>query len=598
MIGKIKNLPDRPGVYQYFDDQGHLLYVGKAKSLQKRVKSYFRFTPRLGPNPALGPRIKKMISEAVSMDYIVVESEHDALILENSLIKQLKPKYNILLRDDKTYPYIYVDRSKPFPRFEITRKVLSGSAIDYFGPFSVGARDILDSLYELVPLVQKSSCLTGGSVCLFYQMKQCLGPCEGHITPEEYAKLVEEAEALIRHKRLLLNRLGKRMGTYAEQLRFEEAGKLRDRIERIERSETLSKIDLANTADYDIFSIAYNDKRAAIVRLFMRQGKVVSSAFDTLRINDAFDPDELYERTLLEFYGQERPPIVAPILVADDFATRKWVEESLGRTFGQKAHILVPQRGEKRKVIDIARLNAQELLTQRQTAVWESTAEALQQLFRLSRLPERIETFDNSHLAGEAPVGAMVVFDQGNFDKKSYRHYHLDAKDEYAQMRETLMRRIDSFETNPPPDLWVIDGGTTLLALARDLLDSAGVNLDVIAISKEKIDAKSHRAKGKAHDQLHTVAETFRLPPSDKRLQWIQRLRDEAHRFAITFHKKTRNKTAQQTQLLELKGISAAKVRKLLNHFGTFEAIYTADTPELADVLNLSDAKTIKGLCE
>ena len=162
MTDQIKNLPDSPGVYHYYDASGHLLYVGKAKSLKKRVKSYFRFTPSLGPNPTLGPRIRKMIAETVSLSYIVVESEHDALILENSLIKQLKPKYNILLRDDKTYPYIYIDRSKPFPRFEITRKVISGSKIDYFGPYSVGARDILDSVYELVPLVQKQSCLTGG----------------------------------------------------------------------------------------------------------------------------------------------------------------------------------------------------------------------------------------------------------------------------------------------------------------------------------------------------------------------------------------------------------------------------------------------------
>ena len=596
MIDTVKNLPDAPGIYQYFDAQGRLLYIGKAKSLRKRVKSYFRFSPTFGANPSLSPRIRKMIGETASLNYIVVDSEHDALILENSLIKQLKPKYNILLRDDKTYPYIYIDHGQTYPRFEITRKVVTGRKIGYFGPYSVGARDILDSVYELVPLAQKASCLRGGKVCLFYQMQQCSGPCEELITPEAYAELVEEATELIRNKKRLLKKLRERMALYAEQLRFEEAGKLRDRIDRIERSETLSNIDLANRDDYDIFAVASDDRQAAVVRLFMRQGKIVSSAFTLLRIDETFDRDELYERTLLEFYGHERPPIVAPILVGDDFESREWVEESLGQVFGKKAQILVPKRGEKRRVVDLARLNARELLGRKtqEKHGWEDTAEALRELCRLSRLPARIEIFDNSHLAGEAPVGAMVVFDEGRFDKKSYRHYHLDARDEYAQMRETLTRRIGSFETNPPPDLWIIDGGTTLLSLARDLLASAGVHLDVIAVSKEKIDAKSRRAKGRALDLLHTVDDTFRLPASDKRLQWVQRLRDEAHRFAITFHKKSREKQAQQTQLLRLHGISPAKVRKLLNHFGTFEAIYDASEEALKHVLGPADAQKIK----
>jgi len=596
MIEQIRNLPDRPGVYHYFDAQGHLLYVGKAKSLKKRVRSYFRFSPSLGPNPGLGPRIRKMIGETAALNYIVVESEHDALILENSLIKQLKPKYNILLRDDKTYPYIYIDRAAPYPRFEITRKVVTGSRIEYFGPYSVGARDILDSLYELVPLVQKQGCLAGGKVCLFYQMKQCLGPCEERVTPQAYAALVDEAKGLIDSKRRLLARLEEKMAFYAEALRFEEAAKLRDRIDRISRSEQLSKIDLANAADYDIFAVAHNEKHAAVVRLFMRRGKIVSSAFDTLRINAMFDRDELYERTLLEFYTHERPPVVAPILAADDFETREWVADALSKHLGKKVQILVPVRGEKRKVIDTARLNAEELLAKQRDARGQSTAEAVQTLCALTVFPERVEIFDNSHLAGTAPVGAMVVFDKGKFLKSAYRHYHLEHRDEYAQMREVLTRRIESFGKNPPPDLWVIDGGRTLLLLAADLLASAGVNLDVIALSKEKIDAKAHRAKGKAQDLIHTPEETLKLPATDPRLLWLQRLRDEAHRFAITFHKKQREKISQESNLLKLKGISEAKIRKLLNHYGTFEAVYNAPETELSELLNAADAKRIKNI--
>lgn len=593
MIEQIRNLPDSPGVYHYFDAQGHLLYVGKAKRLKHRVKSYFRFTPELGPNPSLGPRIKKMISETASMNYIVVQSEHDALILENSLIKQLKPKYNILLRDDKTYPYIYIDHATPYPRFEITRKIVLGSKIEYFGPYSVGARDILDSVYELVPLVQKRSCLAGGKVCLFFQMQQCLGPCEKRVSPQAYAALVTQAKTLIDSKKKLRAMLHEKMAFYAQQLRFEEAAKLRDRIGRIERSEQLSQIDLANAANYDIFAVTHNERLAAVARLFMRRGKIVSSTFDTLRINENFDRDELYERTLLEFYVQHRPPVIAPILLADDFETREWVEATLSEQFGKKAHILIPKRGDKRKMISLALLNAREQLVKQRPDDTAATAAALQELCGLETFPERIEVFDNSHLGGEAPVGAMIVYDRGAFQKSAYRQYHLDARDEYAQMRETLRRRIESFERNPPPDLWVIDGGRTLLLLAQDLIYSAGVNLDVIGISKEKIDAKAHRAKGQARDRLHTTEQTLELSTTDKRLQWVQRLRDEAHRFAISFHKKSRDKQAQQTTLLAQKGISQAKVTKLLKHFGTFKAIYTAKEDELARILNRADAKTI-----
>lgn len=594
MLEQIRQLPDHPGIYQYFDEANRLLYVGKAKSLAKRVKSYFRFTPELAPNSTLSARIKNMIIEARSLHYIVVETEHDALILENSLIKQLRPKYNILLRDDKTYPYIYVDRANPFPRYEITRKVVTGKKIQYFGPYSIGARDILDSVYELLPLVQKQSCLRGKKLCLFYQMKKCLGPCEEKITPEAYTPLLEEADKLIENKKILLEKLTARMNTLAENLRFEEAAALRDRIDRIERSEQLSQIDLANKDNYDIFAIADDVSRIAIVRLFMRHGKIVSSAFDVLRRDDAYDRDELYERTLLEFYGHDKPPIIAPILIADTFENVEWVASALEKLFGKKALIHHPKRGDKRKVINLARLNAQELLRRQQTQNWEHQAKQLQVLCQLSRLPERIEIFDNSHLSGEAPVGAMVVFEKNSFIKAHYRHYHLETTDEYSQMKEVLTRRIEGFSQNPPPDLWIIDGGTTLLNLAKNLLNSEGTNLEVIAISKEKVDAKAHRAKGKANDLIHTHFETFRLSTGDTRLQWIQKLRDEAHRFAISFHRKVRAKHTNSSKLLQAHGISEAKIHKLLAHFGTFQAIYEADESSLAEILNQKDAKSIK----
>ncbi|MEO1937022.1 MAG: excinuclease ABC subunit UvrC [Sulfurimonas sp.] len=589
----IEQLPSKPGIYQYFDKNGKLLYIGKAKNLKNRVKSYWLFTPELRPNTKLSSRIVKMLDQTASLNYIVVNSEHDALILENSLIKQLNPKYNILLRDDKTYPYIYIDTAEQYPRFEITRKVLNSKSVIYYGPYSVGARDILNSLYELCKLVQKKGCLKSKKLCLYHQIDKCLGPCELPVPKERYQQELDYATKLIKNKKLLLKELQKKMEYYSEELRFEEAAELRDRIEKISRSEIKSEIDFATDENYDIFVVANNEKKAVIVRIFMRHGKIISSSHDTVILQEEYNINELYSRALLDFYKDQKPPIIAPVLLAEEFEDQAIITEHLSRLFEKKASLSVPKRGKKKELIDLALLNAKELLKETKKEQNEILAE-IKELCSLSSLPNRVEVFDNSHMSGMATVGAMAVYDNGKFEKKSYRTYHLQAKDEYAQMRETLSRRVASFEKNPPPDLWVIDGGATLLKLALDIVESCGVNLDVIAISKEKVDAKAHRAKGKAKDIIYTKDDIFKLKESDKRLQWIQRLRDEAHRSAINFHKKTKLKLDQESKLLNLEGISAAKIQKLLKHFGTFEALKNVPEEEISELLNKKDAKTIK----
>ena len=590
----IKQLPTSAGVYQYFDKNGHILYVGKAKNLSNRVKSYFSFTPSLKPNPRVSTRIYRMISQVETLNYIVVNSEHDALILENSLIKQLNPKYNILLRDDKTYPYLYIDNSKDFPRFEITRKIIKSKTISYFGPYSVGAKDILDSIYEIAKLVQKKGSLKSKKICLYHQIDKCLAPCELPISKERYKQEVDLATQLIQNKKLLISKLQERMEFYAEELRFEDAMALRDRIDRISRSEIKSEIDFASDENYDIFVLHNSESRAVVVRIFMRDGKIISSSHDFIQLNDGYDEDELYSRVLLEFYQDNKPPIIAPILIAKEFENLQIVQEHLSEVFEKKADIRIPQKGSKKHLIDLALLNAKELLKKDKKVDSAKTLFGLKELLNLNRLPLRIEIFDNSHMAGVATVGAMVVYENSKFDKKSYRTYHLKAKDEYAQMRETLTRRVESFAKSSPPDLWVIDGGTTLLKLAKEILDSCAVFIDVIAISKEKIDAKSHRAKGKANDILHTIDESFKLPNSDKRLQFVQNLRDEAHRCAITFHKKTKVKLDKESKLFEVKGIGIAKVKKLLNHYGTFEEIKKQSVEELSSIISLKDAELSK----
>ena len=592
----IKQLPDSAGIYQYFDKDGHLLYIGKAKSLSKRVKSYFLFTPSLRANSNLSSRITKMISQTVSMSYIIVNSEHDALILENSLIKQFNPKYNILLRDDKTYPYIYIDYSREYPRFEITRKTVNSSNIKYFGPYSVGARDILDSIYEICRLVQKRGSLKSKKLCLYYQIGKCLGPCELKISKDEYKKELDLAEELIKNKKTLLKKLEQKMNFYAQELRFEEAGEIRDRCERISRSEIKSEIDFASDENYDIFVLQNQNDKAVVVRVFMRDGKIISSSHDYIYLSEEYDEDELYQRVIINFYSNSKPPIIAPILVACEFKSKDTIESYLTTIFEKKAEIKVPKRGNKKQLVELALINAAELLKQNNKQSENKILGEVKELLSLQKVPNRVEIFDNSHMSGAATVGAMAVYENSNFDKKNYRVYHLDSKDEYSQMRETLSRRVESFCKNSPPDLWIIDGGSTLLNLAIEILESNGVFLDTIAISKEKIDAKSHRAKGKAKDIIHTKDNTFRLQDSDKRLHWVQKLRDEAHRCAINFHKKTKLKLDKESKLLTLKGISQAKIVKLLNHFGTFDTIRSSSIEDISSVLNLKDANTIKDI--
>ena len=594
LLATIRDLPDSPGIYQYIDAQGRLLYVGKAKRLHARVKSYWRFTPRLHPNPELGPRLQKMLAETVALEYILVESEEDALILENSLIKQLRPKYNILLRDDKTYPYLYLDESADFPRFELTRKVIEGRNIRYYGPFPTGARALLDALYFLYPLVQKAGCLRGKKACLFHQIGRCPAPCEGKITPQEYRRTVEEAKEALQNLGILTRKLEERMQRLAEEERFEEAAKARDQIAVISQLKIHSGIDLARRENLDILALVRGEGRGVLLRLFMREGRIVASNHSFFAETELYDPEEAYRQALLSYYGAETPRTADAVLLAHPIEGREEIERTLRGILGWPLRLIHPRRGPKARLCELALTNAQELLRKRRSSEREKTAEKVRELFGLERLPERIEVFDNSHIMGEAPVGAMVVWDRENWDKDSYRRYRLSSKDEYHQMMEMLERRIGDFDRESPPDLWLLDGGETLRRLAEDLLRQAGVRLPVLAIAKEKLDAKAHRAKGAARDILHGPDGEIRLDPADSRLQWLQRLRDEAHRFAIAYHRQSKRKKDRQITLLETKGIGPATLRRLLDYFGTFEAIDAAGYDEVRHAAGERVAKLLK----
>ena len=600
LIDEIRTLPNEPGVYQYFDAQNRLLYVGKAKILKNRVKSYFKFTPSLAPAEKLSPRISKMISEAVHLEYIVTPSEADALILENSFIKQLKPKYNILLRDDKTYPYIFINLNDDFPRFEITRKVVKGSNIRYFGPYFSGASELLEALYLNFNLIQKKSCIKGKKACLFYQLKRCYAPCEGKISKENYAKIVNEAIAALQNPNLLITRLEELMLNYAKAEDYEQAAATRDKIQTLKNMQTKVEVDLAKLEDFEAYSVACVHDMICAVRFSVQSGKITGVKTDITQAKNAQSDEinEAYKQAILKSFIAGQPIISTKIYVHEDFEDSKLVEEILNERFGRKFNITCPKIGDKRKICEIATKNAEVSIEKYIKTHDNELLNEIKEYFDLAHTPYVVEAYDNSHLFGEASVGAMVRYEHGEWAKQNYRHMHLNSKNDYDQMKESLTARANRFDKLSPPDLWVIDGGEVLLNLACEILASSGANVDVIAISKEKIDAKAHRAKGEAKDKIYTKNGSFSLSTSDKKLQFFQKMRDESHRFVISFHRKTRQKNDMQRSILKQAGVSEGSIAKLISFYGSFDKISEANLDEVAKITNKSVAEKLAVLKE
>ncbi|WP_107696149.1 excinuclease ABC subunit UvrC [Campylobacter concisus] len=600
LIDEIKTLPNEPGVYQYFDAQNRLLYVGKAKILKNRVKSYFKFTPSLAPAEKLSPRISKMISEAVHLEYIVTPSEADALILENSFIKQLKPKYNILLRDDKTYPYIFINLNDDFPRFEITRKVIKGSNIRYFGPYFSGASELLEALYINFNLVQKKSCIKGKKACLFYQLKRCYAPCEGKISKESYAKIVNEAITALQNPNLLITRLEELMLNYAKAEDYEQAAATRDKIQTLKNMQTKVEVDLAKLEDFEAYSVACVHDMICAVRFSVQSGKITGVKTDITQAKNAQKDEinEAYKQAILKSFIAGQPTISTKIYVHESFEDSELVEEILNKRFGRKFSITCPKIGDKRKICEIATKNAEVSIEKYLKTHDNELLNEIKEYFDLAHTPYVVEAYDNSHLFGEASVGAMVRYEHGEWAKQNYRHMHLSSKNDYDQMKESLTARALRFDKLSPPDLWVIDGGEVLLNLACEILASSGSNVDVIAISKEKIDAKAHRAKGEAKDKIYTKNGSFSLSTSDKKLQFFQKMRDESHRFVISFHRKTRQKNDMQRSALRQAGVSEGSIAKLISFYGSFDKISEANLEEVAKITNKSVAEKLAVLKE
>ncbi|MBL0686940.1 MAG: excinuclease ABC subunit UvrC [Sulfurospirillum sp.] len=589
---ELQNLPQSAGVYKFYDKHNRLLYIGKAKVLKSRVKSYFKFTPYLQPSNKLSLRIQKMINETSHLEFIVSPNQYDALILENSLIKELNPKYNILLRDDKTYPYIAINMDEDFPRFEIIRRVDKKKSIKYYGPFSSSANDILKALYLTCKLVQKKGCLKEKKACLFYQINRCLAPCVGKISKKDYSKIVTEATKLLINRKKLILKLEKKMYKASKNLNFEEASYLRDMQKSIKNSLHVIHLDLAKIENFDLFTIVIIGNIASIMRLFIREGKVVSSIHNIVKNSNGYEVGELYKRALLQFYNIDTKLINSSIIVGDEFVEKEDIQHVLEKKYNQKVSLTTPKKGNKLKLINIAKENAKEYLSQYLNKNSSSLLEEIKELFDLKKIPYTIEVFDNSHIGGESPVGCMIAY-QEKFIKSNYRIFNLQSKDEYGQMRELLTRRIQNFKKDSPPDLWILDGGSTLLKLASKLLLEHDQQIDLLAIAKEKREAKAIRAKSKANDTIYSLNYNFKLPTSDKRLQLIQKLRDEAHRFAISSHRKKKLSKDMKIDLLNAQGIGEATIKKLILYFGTFENIYHANLSELKIVIGEKNSKNL-----
>lgn len=593
---QIKNIPQMPGIYQYFDEQGKLLYVGKAKNLKNRVKSYFEFIPNFGPNKKNSPRIIKMISEAKSIEFIVTSSESDALILENSFIKQLHPKYNILLRDDKTYPYIYIDLNEKFPRFNITRKVIKGSNIRYFGPYYRGGKEILEALYFNFPLIQKNSCKNVKKVCIFYQIKRCLAPCENKITPENYKIIVNEAIKAIKNPQILIPNLNNLMQNFALNENYEEAAKIRNLINLLKEIDVKIELDLAKLENFEVFAIVQDNGFICVTRFSVRDGKVSGANFEVTKFDGEISHNEIYKQAILKAFPKEIPFESSKIYVNDEFEDLKLVEEILSKRHNKNFTIQAPKIGDKKQICLIAQKNATINIAKNLKQQNYEILEDIKKTFNLSNLPIMIEGFDNSHLFGTACIGACVGFSLGIWQKDRYRHVHLKSKNDFEQMQEMLKMRALRFDKVLAPDLWIIDGGEVLRNLAVEILQSSGANVDVLAISKEKIDAKAHRAKGKAKDKIYAANGVFEFDESNKILQYIQKIRDESHRFAITFHKKTRQNFDLNSSKLKKIGLNDGNIKKLIDYYGDFESIYSADFDELENIFGKNISKKLKSL--
>ncbi len=592
---KLEILPGRPGVYLLKDRHGKVIYVGKAKSLRNRVRSYFR-----GGDERM--QVRFLVQRVTDFEVLVTSSDKEALILENNLIKQYKPRYNIRLKDDKSYVSVKVTVRDPWPRILVTRKIVQDGS-RYFGPFAsaYSVREALDTIRKVIPL---RTCSDGvfrnrARPCLEYQIKRCLAPCCLPVDRAEYETHLREAMLLLGGKRVeLIGHLRDAMAKAAEALRFEEAARLRDRLRAIERTQERQQAVSHGGCDQDIFGLYREGGFIEAQVLLVREGKLTGN--QVYRLEDFELPDdELLGSLLTQFYQGERyvPDEVIVPLELDDLAARA---EYLSERKGRRVDVLRPQRGDRVRLLEMARENAVQSFRERQDGEhqYERTSEELRQRLHLRNAPKRIECFDISNIQGTLAVGSMVTFDEGGPDTSRYRRFRIKTvmgADDFRMMYEVLHRRFArARETGDYPDLLVVDGGKGQLNVAVEVLRDLGITeVDAVGLAKMRVERAPREtvvARSEERVFLPGRVNPVVLRRNSNALFVLQRVRDEAHRFAITYHRALRGKERLRSELDAVPGIGAARRRRLLRHFGSVKRMRQATPEDLAAVPGISTA--------
>ncbi|RBI85740.1 excinuclease ABC subunit C [Rhodosalinus halophilus] len=590
----LKTLPASPGVYRMLDAQARVLYVGKARNLKARVANYARPTGH-------SPRIARMIRETASMMFLTTRTETEALLLEQNLIKQLKPRYNVLLRDDKSFPNILVTRDHPYPMIRKHRgaKTQKGA---YFGPFaSAGA--VNRTLNQLQKVFQLRNCSDSmfesrTRPCLLYQIKRCSGPCVGLISEEDYAASVRDAERFLAGRSTKIQEeLAAQMAEAAEKMEFERAAALRDRIRALTQVQGAQGINPRGVAEADVIALHMEGGQACVQVFFVRANQNWGNRDFYPRVGSDVSEAEAMEAFLGQFYDNKEPPRL--ILLSHPIENTDLMQEALSGKLGRKVEIAVPKRGEKAELVEGAVRNARESLGRKmaESATQAKLLAGLAEALDLDAPPRRIEVYDNSHIMGTNAVGAMIVAGPEGFEKSQYRKFNIRGEeltpgDDFGMMKEVLTRRLTRLIQEDPerrseawPDLLLIDGGAGQVSAVKEILEALGVpDLPVVGVAKG-ID----RDAGK--EEFHRPGRRpFALRHDDPVLYFVQRLRDEAHRFAIGTHRAKRAKAVSANPLDDVPGVGAARKRALLAHFGSAKAVTRADLADLKAVEGISDA--------
>ncbi|WP_299357880.1 excinuclease ABC subunit UvrC [uncultured Paracoccus sp.] len=589
-----RRLDGSPGVYRMLDAQGAVLYVGKARNLRARVSSYARPSGH-------SARIARMIRDTASMMFLTTRTETEALLLEQNLIKQLKPRYNVLLRDDKSFPNILVAKSHPFAQIKKHRGAKSEPG-DYYGPFaSAGAVNRTLNQLQRVFLLRSCTDATFSSrtrPCLLHQIKRCSAPCVGRIELSDYRALVADAERFLQGKSTAVQAtLAAEMAEAAAAMEYERAAALRDRIKALTSVQSVQAINPKGVAEADVIALHMEGGQACVQVFFIRGNQSWGNRDFYPRLNGAESPDEVMEAFLGQFYDGKVPPRL--ILLSHGFEETDLMTQLLSDRAGRRVVLGVPRRGEKADLVENALRNARESLARRlaESAAQHKLLEGLADAFDLPVVPRRIEIYDNSHIQGSAAVGGMVVAGPEGWIKNQYRKFNIKGTeitpgDDLGMMREVLTRRFARLLKDNPdrateawPDLLLIDGGPTQVAAVSGILADLGVQ-DVPIIGVAKGQDRDH---GK--EEFHRPGmRPFALPMNHPVLYFIQRLRDEAHRWAIGTHRARRSKQAMANPLDEIAGIGAARKRALLSHFGSAKAVARAGLTDLQAVEGISAA--------